>query len=103
MAVMGVQMAEVSIFVTPSWMSRALPGLTRSVILRPDSSEMVLVSLVPESAAASFVSSAASLARAAEAAGNVLATSRQPQASALANRFCQIVLLYMDDGPSFSC
>lgn len=52
MAVMGVQMAEVSIFVTPSWMSRALPGLTRSVILRPDSSERVLVSLVPESATA---------------------------------------------------
>lgn len=52
MAVMGVQMAEVSIFVTPSWMSRALPELTRVVILRPDSSERVLVSLVPESAAA---------------------------------------------------
>ncbi|WP_462393059.1 hypothetical protein [Mitsuokella multacida] len=46
MAVMGVQMAEVSIFVTPSWMSRALPGLTRVVILRPDSSERVLVSLI---------------------------------------------------------
>lgn len=52
MAVTGVQMAEVSIFVTPSWMSRALPELTRVVILRPDSSERVLVSLVPESAAA---------------------------------------------------
>lgn len=52
MAVMGVQMAEVSIFVTPSWMSRALPGLTRVVILRPDSSARVLVSLVPDSAAA---------------------------------------------------
>lgn len=52
MAVMGVQMAEVSIFVMPSWMSRALPGLTRVVVLRPDSSERVLVSLVPESAAA---------------------------------------------------
>ena len=46
MAVTGVQMAEVSIFVTPSWMSRALPGLTRVVILRPDSSERVLVSLI---------------------------------------------------------
>ena len=46
MAVMGVQMAEVSIFLTPSWMSRALPGLTRVVILRPDSSERVLVSLI---------------------------------------------------------